>query len=86
MRKVSGMKTPQQLSLQAIEEFKAIYQDEFGKSLSDEEVQEIVEFLKRNGPPQYAQSVQQQIDRDSREDDEDGEEGDDDLGETHYFN
>ncbi len=48
--------------------------------VADEEVQEIVEFLKRNGPPQYAQSVQQQIDRDSRDEDEDGEEGDDDLG------
>ena len=35
------MKTPQQLSRQAIDEFKAIYQDEFGKALSDDEVQEI---------------------------------------------
>jgi S-DNA-T family DNA segregation ATPase FtsK/SpoIIIE len=51
-----------------------------GAFVADEEVQEIVEFLKRNGPPQYAQSVQQQIDRDSREEDEDGEGGDDDLG------
>jgi S-DNA-T family DNA segregation ATPase FtsK/SpoIIIE len=51
-----------------------------GAFVADEEVQEIVEFLKRNGPPQYAQSVQQQIDRDSRDEDEDGEEGDDDLG------
>ncbi|MES2695617.1 MAG: DNA translocase FtsK [Verrucomicrobiota bacterium] len=49
-----------------------------GAFVSDEEVQEMVEFLKRNGPPQYAQSVQQQIDRAAREDDEDGEEGDDD--------
>jgi len=40
-----------------------------GAFVADEEVQEIVEFLKRNGPPQYAQSVQQQIDRDSRDDD-----------------
>jgi DNA segregation ATPase FtsK/SpoIIIE, S-DNA-T family len=49
-----------------------------GAFVSDEEVQELVEFLKRNGPPQYAQSVQQQIDRAAREDEEseDGEEGD----------
>ena len=51
-----------------------------GAFVSDEEVQEMVEFLKRNGPPQYAQSVQQQIDRASREE-EDGEEGEGDLGE-----
>jgi DNA segregation ATPase FtsK/SpoIIIE, S-DNA-T family len=48
-----------------------------GAFVSDEEVQGMVEFLKVNGPPQYAQSVQQQIDRAARED-EDGEgEGDD---------
>jgi DNA segregation ATPase FtsK/SpoIIIE, S-DNA-T family len=49
-----------------------------GAFVSDEEVQELVEFLKRNGPPQYAQSVQQQIDRAAREDEEseDGEDGD----------
>jgi hypothetical protein len=35
------MNTPQQLSRKAIEEFKAIYQEEFGKLLSDDEVQEI---------------------------------------------
>ncbi len=53
-----------------------------GAFVADEEVQEIVEFLKRNGPPQYAQSVQQQIDRAAAEDDEDGEGGaaDGDLG------
>jgi S-DNA-T family DNA segregation ATPase FtsK/SpoIIIE len=53
-----------------------------GAFVSDEEVQEMVEFLKRNGPPQYAQSVQQQIDRAAREDEEgeDGEGGDEDLG------
>jgi DNA segregation ATPase FtsK/SpoIIIE, S-DNA-T family len=50
-----------------------------GAYVGDEEVHEIVEFLKRNGPPQYAQAVQQQIDRDSSEDDEDEEE-DGDLG------
>ena len=46
-----------------------------GAFVSDEEIIELVEFLKKNGPPQYAQSVQQQIDRAAREDDED--EGDD---------
>ena len=52
-----------------------------GAFVSDEEVQEMVEFLKRNGPPQYAQSVQQQIDRAAREDDEEGGGGEDgDLG------
>jgi S-DNA-T family DNA segregation ATPase FtsK/SpoIIIE len=54
-----------------------------GAFVADEEVQEIVEFLKRNGPPQYAQSVQQQIDRAAKEgdEDEDGEGGEDgDMG------
>ena len=53
-----------------------------GAFVSDEEVMAMVEFLKKNGPPQYAQSVQAQIDRDARADDEDEEgEGDDsDLG------
>ena len=41
------MKTPQQLSRQAIDEFKAIYQEEFGQSLSDEEVHEIAVRLLR---------------------------------------
>jgi len=45
-----------------------------GAFVADEEIQEIVEFLKRNGPPQYDQSVQQQIDRAAKEDEE-GEEG-----------
>ena len=45
-----------------------------GAFVADEEVQAIVEFLKRNGPPQYDQSVQQQIDRAAKEDEE-GEEG-----------
>jgi S-DNA-T family DNA segregation ATPase FtsK/SpoIIIE len=43
----------------------------------------MVEFLKKNGPPQYAASVQAQIDRAAREDaeeDEDGDEADEDLG------
>ena len=52
-----------------------------GAFVSDEEVQELVEFLKRNGPPQYAQSVQQQIDRAAREDEEEEEGADNgDLG------
>ena len=53
-----------------------------GAFVADEEVQAIVEFLKKNGPPQYAQSVQQQIDRAAKEDDddEDGNGGGDDLG------
>ncbi|MDP3071144.1 MAG: DNA translocase FtsK [Opitutaceae bacterium] len=51
-----------------------------GAFVADEEVQEIVEFLKRNGPPQYAQSVQQQIDRAAREDEEEEGGDDSDLG------
>jgi S-DNA-T family DNA segregation ATPase FtsK/SpoIIIE len=50
-----------------------------GAFVSDEEVLELVEFLKRNGPPQYAQSVQQHIDRAASEDDDEGGE-DSDLG------
>jgi hypothetical protein len=45
--KVAGMKTPNQLSREAIEEFKAIYQEEFGETLSDDEVQEIAMRLLR---------------------------------------
>ena len=55
-----------------------------GAFVSDEEVMSLVEFLKRNGPPQYATSVQQQIDRTAAEDaeedgpiEDDGEMGDD---------
>jgi S-DNA-T family DNA segregation ATPase FtsK/SpoIIIE len=51
-----------------------------GAYVGDEEVHEIVEFLKRNGPPQYAQAVQQQIDRAARDDDEDEDGDDGDLG------
>ena len=51
-----------------------------GAFVADEEILEIVEFLKKNGPPQYAQSVQQQIDRAAKEDDEDGEGDDEDMG------
>ena len=41
------MKPPQQLSRQAIDEFKTIYQEEFGRELSDDEVQEIAFRLLR---------------------------------------
>jgi hypothetical protein len=41
------MKTPQQLSRQAIDEFKVVYQEEFGRELSDDEVQEIAMRLLR---------------------------------------
>lgn len=41
------MNTPQQLSREAIDEFKAIYQDEFGKILTDDEVQDIALRLLR---------------------------------------
>jgi S-DNA-T family DNA segregation ATPase FtsK/SpoIIIE len=49
-----------------------------GAFVSDEEVQEFVEHLKKNGPPQYVQSVQQHIDRAASAGDEDGGDGDDD--------
>ena len=42
------MKTqPHQLSREAIDDFKAIYQEEFGEVLSDDEVQEIAMRLLR---------------------------------------
>ena len=41
------MKTPQQLSRQAMDDFKAIYREEFGQSLSDDAVQEIAIRLLR---------------------------------------
>lgn len=41
------MKTPNQLSREAIDSFKAIYQEEFGVVLIDEEVQEIAMQLLR---------------------------------------
>jgi S-DNA-T family DNA segregation ATPase FtsK/SpoIIIE len=34
-----------------------------GAYVSDEEISKLVEFLKKNGPPQYAQAVQVEIDR-----------------------
>ena len=45
--RVDGMTTPQQLSREAIDEFKAIYEEEFGKVLTDDEVQEIAMRLLR---------------------------------------
>jgi S-DNA-T family DNA segregation ATPase FtsK/SpoIIIE len=55
-----------------------------GAFVSDDEVQSLVDFLKRNGPPQYAQDVQAQIDRDPEADEDDvdsdtDEEGGDDA-------
>jgi len=44
---VRGMKTPQQLSREAIDEFKAIYKLEFDQTLSDDEVQEVALRLLR---------------------------------------
>ena len=41
------MQTQNQLNREAIEEFKAIYQEEFGETLSDDEVQEIAMRLLR---------------------------------------
>ena len=51
-----------------------------GAFVSDDEIQHIVDFLKVNGPPIYAQAVQQQIDRAAKEEEEADGEGDDDLG------
>jgi DNA segregation ATPase FtsK/SpoIIIE, S-DNA-T family len=53
-----------------------------GAFVSDDEIMSIVEFLKVNGPPIYAQDVQAQIDRAAADDDEgDGADGaDGDLG------
>ncbi|MFI5335321.1 MAG: DNA translocase FtsK [Opitutales bacterium] len=51
-----------------------------GAFVSDDEIMAVVDYLKRNGPPQYAAAVQQQIDRAASEDDAtdggSGEEGD----------
>jgi hypothetical protein len=44
---VGGMKSQQELSREAIEEFKAIYQEEFGEVLSDDEVRGIATRLLR---------------------------------------
>jgi hypothetical protein len=44
---VGRMKPPNQLSREAIEEFKSIYHEEFGETLSDDEVREIATRLLR---------------------------------------
>lgn len=41
------MNTPEQLSRQAVDEFKAIYRNEFGQTLTDEEIREIAFRLLR---------------------------------------
>jgi S-DNA-T family DNA segregation ATPase FtsK/SpoIIIE len=52
-----------------------------GAYVSDEEITSIVEFMKKNGPPQYAQAVQVEIDRDPEAEEDDGPEvADGDLG------
>jgi S-DNA-T family DNA segregation ATPase FtsK/SpoIIIE len=49
-----------------------------GAFVSDEEIADIVEFLKVNGPPEYAEEVQREIERDpDAEDDEEGTPDDD---------
>ena len=51
-----------------------------GAFVGEDEIHEIVEFLKRNGPPQFAHAVQQQIDRASSDEEEDGDEEDEEMG------
>jgi S-DNA-T family DNA segregation ATPase FtsK/SpoIIIE len=51
-----------------------------GAMVSDDEITKIIEFLKRNGPPVYAQEVQEHIDQDAREDEEDADDDDEDMG------
>ncbi|HEV8073545.1 MAG TPA: DNA translocase FtsK [Opitutaceae bacterium] len=52
-----------------------------GAYVSDDEISKLVEFLKKNGPPQYAQAVQVEIDRDPDAEEEDGPEAaEGDLG------
>ena len=45
--RVRIMEAPRQLSRQAVEEFKAIYHEEFGQDVSDDEAQEIALRLLR---------------------------------------
>ena len=49
-----------------------------GALVSDEEINKLLEFLQRNGPPAYAQDVQAHIDRAASEDEEEADDGDDD--------
>jgi DNA segregation ATPase FtsK/SpoIIIE, S-DNA-T family len=51
-----------------------------GAYVGEEEIHDIVEFLKRNGPPQLAHAVQQQIDRASSDEEEEEGADDGDLG------
>lgn len=44
-----------------------------GAFVADDEISEVVEFLKRNGPPAYAQDVQAQIDEAAKEDDDEAQ-------------
>jgi S-DNA-T family DNA segregation ATPase FtsK/SpoIIIE len=48
-----------------------------GAMVSDEEITKIIEFLKRNGPPVYAQEVQAHIDQDASEGEDDIDDEDD---------
>ena len=52
-----------------------------GAFVSDEEINRLVEFQRRNGPPQYAHEVQAEIDRDP-DAEEAGEGSDDTAGES----
>jgi S-DNA-T family DNA segregation ATPase FtsK/SpoIIIE len=51
-----------------------------GAFVSDDEIAKIVEFLKKNGPPQYAQAVQVEIDRDPDAEEDEADLADGDLG------
>ena len=51
-----------------------------GAFVSDDEVHEVVNFLKKNGPPVFAYDVQAQIDRAAREDDEDADGDESEMG------
>jgi S-DNA-T family DNA segregation ATPase FtsK/SpoIIIE len=58
-----------------------------GAFVSDEEVADFVEFLKRNGPPKYAENVQNQIEDDAAansDDEEVDDDGDDQDDEKLY--
>jgi S-DNA-T family DNA segregation ATPase FtsK/SpoIIIE len=51
-----------------------------GAYVSDDEISSIVEYLKKNGPPQYAQEVQVEIDRDPDAEEEEDDMTNGDLG------
>ena len=44
---MADMTAPEQLSRQAIDEFRSIYEEEFGQKLSDAEIQEMAMCLLR---------------------------------------